>query len=163
VATEIERKFLVTGDQWRAVSTGETICQGYVCADHQQSVRVRVAGSKAFLTLKKAGNGFSRLEFEYDIPLADAQEMLATMCGGRLVEKIRYTLVESDREWVVDVFGGENAGLVVAEVELDSEDQHVELPSWAGREVTNEPCYLNTNLLKRPYTSWSEAERFGRG
>lgn len=159
MATEIERKFLVTGSQWRSTATGERIRQGYLWVDQVRSLRVRIAGARAFLTLKSAGTGFTRQEYEYEIPLPDAQEMLAGLCSGGLIEKTRYTVLDRGREWVVDVFEGDNEGLVVAEVELESEDEDVQLPAWAGREVTSDPRYLNVNLVAHAYRCWSAAER----
>jgi CYTH domain-containing protein len=161
VASEIERKFLVTGDAWRLKATGEKIRQGYVWTEEAGSLRVRIAGEHAFLTLKSGQNGCSRREYEYEIPLTDAREIMATMCDGPMIEKTRYTVVEGGFEWVIDVFDGENAGLVVAEIELDREDEEVDLPSWAGCEVTAEPRYMNANLVARPYRLWTVAERTG--
>jgi CYTH domain-containing protein len=159
VATEIERKFLVMNEQWRASGIGERIRQGYVWADTARSVRVRIAGVRGFLTLKSARTGYSRQEYEYEIPLSDAQEMLTSLCDGALIEKTRYTVRDGGREWVVDVFDGDNKGLVVAEIELGSEDEEIDLPAWAGCEVTTDPRYLNVNLVARPYSLWSAAER----
>ena len=127
--------------------------------DQVRSLRVRIAGARAFLTLKSARTGFTRQEYEYEIPLPDAGEMLASLCSGGLIEKTRYTVLDRGREWVVDVFDGDNEGLVVAEVELDSEDEDVRLPAWAGSEVTSDPRYLNVNLVARPYSCWSAGER----
>lgn len=159
--SEIERKFLVTGDAWRSAATGESIRQGYLWSEEGRSLRVRIAGEQAFLTLKSGRHGCSRQEYEYEIPLTDAREIMASMCDGPLIEKTRYTAVDGGLEWVIDVFEGENAGLVVAEVELDREDEQVDLPSWAGCEVTAEPRYLNVNLVARPYRLWTLAERAG--
>jgi adenylate cyclase len=159
VATEIERKFLVTKDQWPASGAGERIRQGYIRADPVRSVRVRIAGERAFLTLKSARTGYSRHEYEYEIPLLDAQEMLANLCDGALIEKTRYPVHDGGREWVVDVFDGDNDGLVVAEIELESEDDEIDPPAWAGCEVTTDPRYLNVNLVARPYSLWTAAER----
>lgn len=158
MAKEIERKFLVTSDSWRSAAAGETIRQGYVWASSTSSLRVRLAGDRAFLTLKGAQSGRTRSEYEYQIPRADASEMLESMCQGRLIEKTRYTLEVDGREWVVDVFAGENAGLLVAEVELEHEDEEIELPPWVGREVTADPRYLNVNLMARPFRQWTPSE-----
>lgn len=161
MATEIERKFLVSGGSWRAGATGTQIRQGYIHAGADRSVRVRIAGEQAYLTLKQAGSGFTRHEYEYGIPLADAQEMLASMCGGRLVEKTRYALTVGGRQWVVDEFAGDNEGLVMAEIELDREDEPFERPPWAGSEVTAQPRYFNASLIDRPYCRWTAVEKGG--
>ena len=158
MATEIERKFLVSGDQWRSVAVAQTIRQGYIWTDHGRSLRVRIAGPRAFLTLKSARKGFSRHEYEYEIPLSDACEMLNSMCNGRLIEKTRYTVVAGGRTWVIDAFDGDNRGLIVAEIELENEEEAIDLPEWAGREVTSDPRYLNVNLVSRPYCLWSADE-----
>jgi adenylate cyclase len=122
-------------------------------------VRVRIAGDRAFLTLKGARTGYSRHEFEYEVPLPDAQEMLANLCHGALIEKTRYPVLDRGREWVVDVFEGGNTGLVIAEIELKSENEEIDLPEWVGLEVTPDPRYLNINLVAQPFSLWSAAER----
>ena len=161
MATEIERKFLVTGDDWRGRSRGIRYRQGYLCADEHRSVRVRVAGETGYLTVKGAvapveSGCLSRYEFEYPVPLADAEQMLATLCQGPLIEKTRYRIEVSGLIWEVDEFAGANQGLVLAEVELDSEDQHVSLPSWVGPEVSGDPRYLNSSLARHPWSDWPE-------
>lgn len=163
MGVEIERKFLVIGETWRPRAAGTEIRQGYVCAGRERSVRVRIAGDKAFLTLKQARSGtcISRGEYEYAIPVDDAREMLADMCDGRRVEKVRYAVTVAGRDWVVDEFAGDNAGLVVAEIELDREDEAFTLPDWAGREVTTEPRYFNVSLIDRPFCRWTPAEKRG--
>jgi adenylate cyclase len=154
VRTEIERKFLVTGDGWRAGAAATPIRQGYLAADSERSVRVRVSGERAFLTIKGTLSGFTRAEYEYEIPVADAHELLDGLCLRPLIEKTRHTLRHAGVEWVVDAFTGDNAGLVVAEVELESEDQAIDLPAWVGAEVTDDPRYLNVNLARHPYSAW---------
>ncbi len=163
MGVEIERKFLVVGETWRPPAAGTEIRQGYICAGRERSVRVRIAGETAFLTLKQARSGtcISRGEYEYAIPVDDAREMLASMCDGRRVEKTRHRMVVAGRDWVVDEFVGDNAGLVVAEVELDREDEAFALPDWAGREVTTEPRYFNVNLIDRPFCRWAAWEKRG--
>ena len=161
VGTEIERKFLVVNGSWRAAATGTEIRQGYVYAGGNRSVRVRIAGDRGYLTLKQSRNGVSRKEYEYDIPLADAQEMLATMCDGRLIEKTRFSLTVAGRDWVVDEFAGDNDGLVVAEIELDREDEQFERPEWVGSEVTMEARYFNVSLIACPYCRWAPEEKAG--
>ncbi len=155
MATEIERKFLVLGDAWRA-SEGTRIWQGYLNRDKNRTVRVRVAGEQAFLTVKGATTGATRAEFEYDIPLADAEQMLS-MCDGPVIQKVRRLVQHDGFTWEVDEFFGENAGLVVAEIELQSENQQFFKPSWVGREVTEDARYYNSNLATHPYAAWRDA------
>ncbi len=152
--TEIERKFLVTGDDWRAGAVATPIRQGYLAADSDRSVRVRVSGARAYLTIKGTLSGFTRSEYEYEIPVADAHDLLDGLCLRPLIEKTRYAVRHAGTEWVIDAFTGDNAGLIVAEVELESEDQAVDLPPWVGAEVTDDPRYLNVNLARHPYSAW---------
>jgi adenylate cyclase len=159
VAMEIERKFLVKDDSWRAEATAERMRQGYLCSVEDRAVRARIIGDRAFLTIKGAKNGISRFEYEYEIPPEDAAEILDRLCERPLIEKTRHRLTVNGLEWVVDVFEGDNAGLVVAEVELEDEAQTIEMPAWAGEEVTDDPRYLNVNLAKRPYRLWTADER----
>ncbi len=160
MGTEIERKFLLLNDQWRAAADGGTpYRQGYLVGSKQASVRVRIEGDEARLNVKSATLGILRQEYEYAIPLADAQEMLATLCPQPLVEKTRYHVYHGGRVWEIDVFEGDNAGLVVAEVELAREDDVLELPPWAGREVSHQPRYYNVCLVDHPYRAWSAEER----
>ncbi len=151
---EIERKFLVSGDGWRQ-GPGVRICQGYLNRDRERTVRVRIAGESAFLTVKGISTGASRAEYEYEIPLAHAEELLK-ICDGPILEKIRYHAPCGDLTWEVDEFLGENAGLIVAEVELDREDQPLERPDWLGQEVTGNPEYFNSNLCVHPYSGWGK-------
>jgi len=153
--TEIERKFLVTGTQWRQVS-GVRICQGYLNRDKERTVRVRIAGDNAWLTIKGVSRGAARLEFEYAIAPAEAEQLLA-LCDGPVIQKIRHTLPYKGFTWEVDEFLEENAGLVVAEIELIAEDQPFERPAWLGREVTDDPRYFNANLAVHPYREWRGA------
>jgi adenylate cyclase len=151
---EIERKFLVAGDGWRQPPERQTrYCQGYLSRDPARTVRVRLAGDHAFLTIKGATTGATRAEFEYEIPAADAQALLA-LCDGPLVEKIRHLCVVDGMTWEVDEFLGTNAGLVVAEIELQAEDQPFTRPAWLGAEVTGDARYVNANLAVRPFTRW---------
>jgi len=156
MAKEIERKFLVTGDNWRPGVRGVPYRQGYLGAgaDASCTVRVRVAGARAFLTVKGRAVGGSRDEYEYRIPVADAEEMLERLCVGGRIEKLRHRVPYAGRTWEVDEFAGENAPLVVAEVELDRIDAEVSLPSWVGLEVTNDPRYTNAALARNPYSRW---------
>jgi CYTH domain-containing protein len=156
VAVEIERKFLVDTTRWHAdPAQGVRYRQGYLCSAPDVVVRVRAAGEAAFLTVKGATEGISRLEFEYPIPMEDAGAMLLRLCNGRVIEKTRYRVPFAGRIWEVDVFEGDNAGLVLAEVELPSADAVVEPPPWAGVEVSDDPRYYNSNLSRNPFTRWA--------
>jgi adenylate cyclase len=156
MGTEIERKFLVTGDGWKASGQPQRMTQGYLCRDAARTVRVRLAGDQAFLTVKGTSVGATRAEFEYPGPVVDAKQLLA-LCDGPLIDKTRYTLTHAGMVWEVDEFHGDNAGLVVAEIELTSEDQAFEPPQWLGREVTDDRRYFNSSLAVQPYSSWGEA------
>lgn len=150
---EIERKFLLRNDQWRG-GPGTPLRQGYLGSGNGISVRVRVAGDTAWLTVKGPTTGASRPEYEYTIPLEDAREMLDQLCPPPLIEKCRYKVEHEGFTWEIDEFAGANQGLVVAEVELDSEDQAVPLPDWVGEEVTGDPRYYNASLARTPYSEW---------
>lgn len=150
---EIERKFMVKKDTWRNVK-GTRYCQGYLNSAKERNVRVRTMEDKACLTIKGIAIGASRMEFEYEIPLQDANELLE-ICEKPLIEKTRYKVQEGGFVWEVDEFFRENQGLIVAEVELESEDQEFPKPDWVGEEVTGDPRYFNSNLIKNPYTNWS--------
>lgn len=152
MAIEIERKFLVVGDAWRATE-GVLIWQAYLNRDQHRTVRVRVAGQHAYLTIKGSTQGATRVEFEYEIPLADAQQLRA-LCEGPVIEKVRRNIVHGGLTWEVDEFHGDNQGLVVAEIELASEDQAFSKPEWVGQEVTDDPRYYNSNLATVPYRMW---------
>ena len=153
---EIERKFLVVGDAWRGLVPGTRYRQGYLSTVKERTVRVRVAGEKAFLTVKGLSVGATRAEFEYAIPPADAEAMLDALCERPIVEKIRYRIPFAGLTWEVDEFGGANAGLIVAELELTHEGQAFDRPDWIGREVTGEARYFNANLVARPYSTWKD-------
>jgi adenylate cyclase len=152
MAVEIERKFLVTGDAWRQ-ATGVRFSQGYLNRDKARTVRVRLAADKAFLTIKGVTHGASRAEFEYQIPLADGAQLLA-LCEGPLIEKVRRVVPHDGHTWEVDEFLGENSGLVVAEIELRSEDQAFSRPPWLGEEVTHDARYFNSSLATHPFSRW---------
>jgi CYTH domain-containing protein len=152
MAFEIERKFLVVGDAWRQ-GAGTLLAQGYLNRDKERTVRVRVAGERAFLTIKGANAGPVRAEFEYAIPVADAEQLLA-LSDGPVVRKIRREIEHGGLTWEVDEFLDDNAGLVVAELELDAEDQAFAKPEWAGKEVTEDRSYLNSNLATYPFNRW---------
>ncbi|HCY63320.1 MAG TPA: adenylate cyclase [Oxalobacteraceae bacterium] len=154
MAIEIERKFLVTGDAWKRAAVGVLYRQGYLSTDKARTVRVRIAGERAFITIKGMAIGIARPEFEYEIPPDDAAAMLDGLCLKPLIEKRRYTLECKGMRWEVDEFLGENLGLVVAEVELDSADQAIELPEWIGLEVTDDARYFNSSLIAHPFKLW---------
>ncbi len=152
---EIERKFLVVGESWRAAVESETrMIQGYLANNQTATVRVRVAGEQAFLTIKGMMRGATRSEYEYPIPPADARAMLAELAVSPPVDKVRYKVRCGAHLWDLDVFGGENAGLVMAEVELSREDEDFQVPDWVGREVTGDLRYYNVNLARHPYRRW---------
>ena len=160
MATEIERKFLLASDDWRApADDGVRMRQGYLSGpssdkNQQSSVRVRIAGEQASLNIKSATLGISRQEYEYSIPLADANEMLDTLADGPLIEKTRYHVQHGAHTWEIDVFAGDNQGLVVAEIELAEEGEVFEKPTWLGEEVSADPRYYNVCLVKHPYKDW---------
>jgi CYTH domain-containing protein len=152
---EIERKFLLSGDGWKECveGPGKRLSQGYLCADATRSIRVRIAGDVATLTVKGAREGITRSEFQYAIPVADAENLLA-LCMRPLIDKTRHIARFGGMRWEVDIFHGENDGLRVAEVELERPDQPVELPDWVGEEVSEDHRYYNSCLVKNPYTTW---------
>ena len=154
MAKEIERKFLVKGDSWRGLGSGKRYRQGYLSTVKERTVRVRTAGEQGFITVKGISVGASRSEYEYEIPTADANEMLDRLCERPLVEKTRYRIPFCGLTWEVDEFAGDNRGLVTAEVELHSETQEVSLPDWIGPEVTGDPRYFNSNLVAHPFSKW---------
>jgi adenylate cyclase len=154
MAKEIERKFLVIGDSWRSQGDCKRYRQGYLSTAKERTVRVRAAGDKGYVTIKSSNAGPSRSEYEYEVPLADVNEMLEHLCHRPLIEKIRYRIQFGGMTWEVDEFEGENRGLIVAEVELEHEDQKISLPDWIGREVTSDPRYFNSNLVAHPFSRW---------
>lgn len=152
---EIERKFLVANDSWQAgAGQGTHYAQGYLSTDKARTVRVRIAGMRGFITVKGAPQGPSRSEFEYEIPFEDARQLLDELCLKPLIEKIRYRVHHAGLTWEVDVFEAENRGLTIAEVELDTPDQAVSIPSWVGTEVTGDARYTNAQLVHRPFSRW---------
>jgi len=154
MGTEIERKFLMKDDSWRSLAKGKRYRQGYLNSVKERVVRVRTIDDDGFLTVKGITKGATRAEFEYDIPAAEADAMLDDLCEKPLIEKNRYKIESGGFIWEVDEFFGENQGLTVAEVELESEDQRFEKPAWIGEEVTGDPKYFNSNLIQHPYTKW---------
>ncbi len=155
MGTEIERKFLVKSDAWRSQRVGKLYRQGYVFKSTGVTVRVRIAGAQGYLTLKGKAENYVRPEFEYEIPVADAKEMLDLWCHPRIVEKTRYRIPWGDLFWEVDEFQGFNQGLVLAEVELSTADQVVNLPDWVGEEVSEQDRYYNSSLALNPYSLWT--------
>jgi CYTH domain-containing protein len=150
---EIERKFLVSGVAWRHQNQAIQYLQGYISQGTGPTVRIRIAGETAFLTIKGPVIGISREEFEYSIPIDDARELLK-LCNSPIIEKKRSKIFEKGHLWEIDEFGGDNSGLVVAEVELDDAGEEVLLPSWVGKEVTGDARYYNSNLAIHPYSTW---------
>ncbi|MGD8429408.1 MAG: CYTH domain-containing protein [Ectothiorhodospiraceae bacterium] len=162
MGTEVERKFLVTDPSWReSADDGVRYRQGYLIGASACSVRVRTAGNRAWLNIKSATVGVQRQEFEYAIPQDEAEVMLETLCERPLVEKVRYHVPVGGHVWEVDCFEGDNAGLVVAEVELTYPDEAFDMPEWAGAEVSHLPRYYNVCLVRHPYSEWSDDERAG--
>ena len=156
MALEIERKFLLLNDTWRSsVVRSLRLAQGYLDRSEHCSVRVRLEGAEARLNIKSRTLGVSRLEYEYPIPVAEAREMLSQLCGGRVIEKTRHFVPVGTHTFEIDVFEGENAGLVVAEVELDSPEECFERPAWLGVEVSHDIRYYNTSLIDLPYGRWA--------
>jgi len=151
---EIERKFLVKSEDWRMPGTGTPYRQGYLSTAPERSVRIRLIRDKGFLTVKGVSVGTTRAEYEYEIPAGEAIEMLDNLCERPLIEKTRYRIEHQGLVWEVDEFDGDNAGLIIAEVELDREDQAIALPGWVGKEVTGDPRYYNANLIAHPFASW---------
>lgn len=151
---EIERKFRVTGSGFLAGRQGRRLVQGYIANDGHASVRVRIDDARAFLTVKAGRDALARLEFEYPIPVADAQELLARVCTGPQIDKTRYDVEVDGSHWEVDVFHGDNDGLVVAEIELPAADAPFARPAWLGEEVTGDARYLNVNLAQNPWRRW---------
>ena len=152
---EIERKFLVVNDSWQPAVRCLHIRQGYLAVGPPSSVRVRIQDSIANLNVKRSILDIERDEYEYPIPVRDAEEMLDRLCDGRVVEKMRHHVEYEGMLWEVDVFAGANVGLVVAEIELESEDQEFSIPPWVGEEVSRDARFLNSSLSTNPYGNWS--------
>ncbi len=152
---EIERKFLIKSDAWRAqVGESTRLIQGYLARGEQSAIRVRIKGNKAELNIKQTVDGIHRLEYEYEIPLDDAQEILDRVALRPLIDKTRHHVSIGPHLWEIDEFHGENAGLIVAEIELDDADEVFERPDWLGEEVSTDQRYFNSSLSARPYTTW---------
>ncbi len=153
MAKEIERKFLVINDSWRDGTVGVRLAQGYLTRDVERTVRVRIGGEKAWLTIKGRNEGITRQEFEYEIPLADGRELL-TLCLPGAIDKTRHEIRHASHVWEVDEFHGDNQGLVVAEVELEDAGISPELPPWVGDEVSGDARYYNSSLGVKPFKEW---------
>ena len=153
MGTEIERKFLVRGDAWRALGRAAVFRQGYLSTVKERTVRIRVVGDQGWITVKGLTVGATRAEFEYAIPVDDAHEMLE-LCAQPLIEKTRTVVDLGDLQWEIDEFTGPNEGLIVAEVELQRADQEIDLPDWVGDEVTDDPRYFNATLTAHPFSTW---------
>ena len=154
MGVEIEKKFLLTGKDWKKLDEGTAYRQGYLNSVKERTVRVRTIDDKGFLTIKGISVGATRVEYEYEIPVADAKNLLDDLCEKPIIEKNRYKITHGGFVWEIDEFFGENEGLVVAEIELESEDQTFEKPEWVGEEVTGDPRYFNSNLIKNPFIKW---------
>jgi len=153
---EIERKFLVVNDDWRENAAPVYFMQGYLALGPPASVRVRVIGSKAILNIKQSILEISRDEFEYEIPLDEARQILDHLCEGRIIEKNRSVIDVEGYQWEVDEFLGENQGLIIAEIELDRIDQDFTKPAWLGMEVSQDKRYFNSYLAVHPFNTWQE-------
>ena len=153
---EIERKFLVDTIPSHQISRSKIVKQGYMVNDEHQVVRVRSMDNDHFLTIKSNSKGLSRLEFEYQIPKEDAMDMFEHLCGSGIIEKTRHYIETPNHTWEIDEFHGRNQGLVVAEIELESEDEQFDIPEWVGEEVSDDPRYYNMNLMSNPYEVWNK-------
>ncbi|MFH0733230.1 MAG: CYTH domain-containing protein [bacterium] len=156
MAKEIERKYLIKSDEWKALAKGKYYKQGYLSTIKERVVRVRTIADKGFLTIKGVTVGVTRAEFEYEIPAEEANMMLDNLCEKPIIEKFRAKIEYAGLIWEIDEFHGENEGLTIAEVELTDENQKIELPTWIGEEVSGDPRYFNSNLIKNPYTKWEQ-------
>lgn len=157
MALEIERKFLVRNEGWRGHTTRTLhIRQGYLNQARECSIRVRTAGGRGWINIKSITIGVQRHEYEYEIPCKDAEELLDTLCQQPLIDKVRHFAPYQDHLWEIDVFRGDNEGLVVAEIELNNPTEAFARPPWLGREVTEDARYYNTCLAQRPYRMWQE-------
>lgn len=154
MAKEIERKFLVVGEAWRKLAKGTVYRQGYLSTVKERTVRVRTIDDAGYLTVKGISVGATRSEFEYDVPVADANEMLDSLCEKPIIEKTRYKIPVGKHTWEIDEFAGVNQGLIVAEIELAEENEAFSRPEWIGDEVTGDPRYFNSNLIAKPFSTW---------
>lgn len=153
---EIERKFLLKSDDWRSLGVPVLYQQGYLLISESKTIRIRTIGNCGYLTVKSAAKGLSRLEFEYEIPISDANSLMNHLCEKPLIKKYRTKIKIDDLVWEVDEFLDDNKGLIIAEIELQHEDQKFILPEWIGKEVTGNYCYNNSYLVKHPFNSWEK-------
>lgn len=156
MAVEIERKFLVDLEKLGTLENAYSIKQGYIGTKDLTVVRIRIKDEDAYLTIKGANKGMKRLEFEYPIPLDEANEMLDKLCSKPIIDKTRYLINYGNHIWELDIFYGDNDGLVIAEVELKDENEEIELPPWITKEVTSDEKYYNSSLLNNPYKNWKK-------
>ena len=158
MAVEIERKFLLSNSRWRdQVYSKKTIVQGYLSQAPEKTVRIRISNERGIITIKGKSEGNSRLEFEYPIPLNDAKQLIK-LCVQPVIEKQRHLVKHGTKTWEIDEFLGENKGLLLAEIELETSDEPIDLPEWIGREVSHDRRYFNASLATHPYCRWAEAE-----
>jgi len=158
MAQEIERKFLTKSDAWRSQARGRFYRQGYLSTAKERTVRIRTIKNEGYITVKGIAKGAARAEYEYEIPVKDANEMLDTLCEQPIIEKMRYGIEHNGLTWLVDEFEGLNKGLILVEVELSDENQKIALPDWVGAEVTGDPNYFNSNLTRNPYLGWGKKQ-----
>ncbi len=158
MAQEIERKFLTKSDAWRSNAIGRFYRQGYLSTVKERTVRIRTIRNQGYITVKGIAKGAARAEYEYEIPVKDANEMLDTLCEQPIIEKMRYEIEHNELIWLVDEFEGVNKGLILVEVELSDENQKIVLPDWVGAEVTGDPNYFNSNLTRNPYLGWGKKQ-----
>lgn len=151
---EIERKYLVKNLDFVKYGVPHRIKQGYISTEEGRVVRIRIKDQKGYLTLKSAAQGFARHEFEYEIPVADAEQMLDEMCHKPIIDKTRFDLLHKGKKWEIDVFNGENEGLIIAEIELQSKDEEFKIPPFIDREVTDDPRYYNAYIAQHPFCTW---------
>ena len=153
---EIERKYLLKNEDWRSEVASRTIIkQGYLNSDKERTVRIRVRNEKGYLTIKGESKNATRQEFEYEIPISDAESLLL-LCKKPIIEKTRHLVLVDDKTWEIDDFAGENKGLILAEIELETEEEKVRIPSWVGEEVTQDSRYFNSNLITHPYSRFDK-------
>ena len=158
MAEEIERKFLTKSGAWRSQAIGRFYRQGYLSTVKERTVRIRTIRNEGYITVKGIAKGAARAEYEYEIPVKDANEMLDTLCEQPIIEKMRYEIEHNELIWLVDEFEGVNKGLILVEVELSDENQKIVLPDWVGAEVTGDPNYFNSNLTRNPYLGWEKKQ-----
>lgn len=160
MAKEIERKFLINHEKWHILNKNEGVLfrQGYLLASPAKTIRVRIADEKGFLTIRGATEGITRSEFEYEIPRKEAEELLEQFADSEIL-KLRYFIIDKEYKWDVDVFLGENEGLILAEIELETEGEDIILPDWVEQEVSYDPRYFNANLIENPFKNWKNTQK----